>query len=347
MNKVHGFKGYDKNLQCRGFQYEVGKTYEHEGKAVTCESGFHFCEYPLDVFSYYPPADSRYTEVVGEGCADNGGQNDTKVCASKLTIGAEIGIPGIVKASIEYIKSHIDADKKEANTGDSSVASNTGDRSMASNTGNRSMASNTGNRSMASNTGDRSMASNTGYSSMASNTGYSSMASNTGDSSVASNTGYRSMASNTGDRSMASNTGDSSVASNTGDWSMASNTGDSSVASNTGYSSMASNTGDRSMASNTGDWSMASNTGNRSMASNTGYSSMASVEGNESIAVAIGYASKAKGALGCWIVLGEQKQDDEYNWHLVDVQCFKVDGEKIKADTFYKLKDGQPIEAEE
>ena len=302
MSKVHGFKGYDKNLQCRGLQYEVGKTYEHEGKAVTCESGFHFCEYPLDVFSYYPPADSRYTEVVGEGCADNSGQNDTKVCASKLTIGAEIGISGIVKASIEYIKSHIDADKKEANTGYRSVASNTGNRSMASNTGDWSMASNTGYRSVASNTGNSSVASNTGYSSVASNTGNRSVASNTGNSSVASNTGYSSVASNTGNRSVASNTGNSSVASNTGDW---------------------------SMASNTGDWSMAS------------------VEGNESIAVAIGYDSKAKGALGCWIILGEQKKDDEYNWHLVDVQCFKVDGEKIKADTFYKLKDGQPIEAEE
>ena len=74
---------------------------------------------------------------------------------------------------------------------------------------------------------------------------------------------------------------------------------------------------------------------------------IAAVSGKESVAMAIGYDSKAKGALGCWIVLGEQKQDDEYNWHLVDVQCFKVDGEKIKADTFYKLKDGQPIEAEE
>ena len=63
--------------------------------------------------------------------------------------------------------------------------------------------------------------------------------------------------------------------------------------------------------------------------------------------MAIGYDSKAKGALGCWIILGEQKQDDNCDWHLVDVQCFKVDGEKIKADTFYKLKDGQPIEAEE
>ena len=63
--------------------------------------------------------------------------------------------------------------------------------------------------------------------------------------------------------------------------------------------------------------------------------------------MAIGYDSKAKGALGCWIVLGEQKQDDNYDWHLVDVQCFKVDGEKIKANKFYKLKDGQPIEAEE
>ena len=83
------------------------------------------------------------------------------------------------------------------------------------------------------------------------------------------------------------------------------------------------------------------------MASNTGDQSVASVSGKESVAMAIGYDSKAKGALGCWITLGEQKQDDKYNRHLVDVQCFKVDGEKIKADTFYKLEDGQPIEAEE
>ena len=257
MSKIHGFKGYNKDLQCRGFQYEIGKTYEHEGKAVTCESGFHFCEYPLDVFGYYPPADSRYTEVVGEGCADNSGQDDTKVCASKLTIGAEIGIPGIVKASIKYIKSHIEAGKEEKQEGD---------------------------------------------------------------------------------RSAATNTGAWSAATNTGAWSAATNTGDRSAATNTG---------DRSAATNTGDRSAATNTGNQSAATNTGAWSAASVSGKESVAMAIGYDSKAKGALGCWIVLGEQKQDDEYNWHLVDVQCFKVDGEKIKADTFYKLKDGQPIEAEE
>ena len=266
MSKVRGFKGYDNNLRCRGFQYEIGKTYEHEGKAVTCESGFHFCEYPLDVFGYYPPATSRYTEVVGEGCADNSGQGDSKVCASKLTIGAEIGILGIVKASIEYIKSHIDAEKEEKQEG---------------------------------------------YRSAATNTGYQSAATNTGNRSAATNTGYQSAATNTGDQSAATNTGDQSAATNTGDWS---------AATNTGY---------QSAATNTGDWSAAS------------------VSGKESVAMAIGYDSKAKGALGCWIVLGEQKEGDDGAYRLVDVQCFKVDGEKIKADTFYKLKDGQPIEAEE
>ena len=87
----------------------------------------------------------------------------------------------------------------------------------------------------------------------------------------------------------------------------------------------------------------ATNTGNQSAATNTGNQSAATVTGKESVAMAVGYDSKAKGALGCYIVLAEWKQiDGEY--HIVDVQSVKVDGETIKADTFYKLIDGKFVE---
>ena len=98
------YKGFDKNLQCRGFQYEIGKEYEEE-KAEACNCGFHACERPLDVFAYYAPEDSRYCEVEQDGELSKR-NDDSKVASTKIKIGAEIGIPGLVKAQIEYVKSH-------------------------------------------------------------------------------------------------------------------------------------------------------------------------------------------------------------------------------------------------
>ena len=105
MNEViKSFKGFDKDLKCRGFQYEVGKEYE-EPAASVCNSGFHACEMPIEVFGYYPPCDgSRYCSVEQYGEISKAG-DDYKISSSKIKIGAEIGIPGIVKAQIEYVKS--------------------------------------------------------------------------------------------------------------------------------------------------------------------------------------------------------------------------------------------------
>ena len=211
------YKGFDKGLKCRDFQYEIGKEYEEERTEI-CDTGFHACENPLDVFGYYAPADSRYCEV--ELDANDQKSDDSKRVGKKISIKAEIGIAGIIKAGLEYIKDQVnwDDDKK----------SNTGNRSAATNTGNRSAATNTGN------------------------------------------------------------------------------------------------------------WSAATNTGNWSAAT---------VKGKESVAMAIGYNSKAKGSLGCFIVLAEYKELGG-KYHIVDVKSAKVDGEKIKPDTFYKLINGEFVEAD-
>ena len=239
------YKGFDKDLKCRDFQYEIGKEYEEE-RAEICDTGFHACENPLDVFGYYAPADSRYCEVDLD--ANDQKSNDSKRVGKKISIKAEIGIAGIIKAGVEYIKDQVnwDDDKK----------------------------------------------------------------SNTGDQSAATNTGYR------------------SAATNTGSWSAATNTGDRSAATNTGYRSAATNTGDQSAATN------------------TGYRSAATVEGKESVAMAIGRNSKAKGSIGCFIVLAEWKEFEDETYHIVDVKSAKVDGAKIKPDTFYKLVNGEFIAEE-
>ena len=117
------YKGTDKNLQCRGFQYEIGKEYV-EDKADLCHAGFHGCERPLDVFAYYYPANSRYFEAELDDVSDQR-ESDSKVCGKRIKISAEIGIPDLIEAQIEYVNTHATSghtDPKAANAGNYGAA---------------------------------------------------------------------------------------------------------------------------------------------------------------------------------------------------------------------------------
>lgn len=116
------YKGFDKDLKCRGFQYEIGKEYEEE-KASACNCGFHACEMPIEVLGYYEPGkQSRYCEVEQSGYLSRHSA-DTKVASTKIKIGAEIGIPGIVKAQVEYVKERAIESKTHHSTGSRSANS--------------------------------------------------------------------------------------------------------------------------------------------------------------------------------------------------------------------------------
>ncbi|MDD7511027.1 MAG: hypothetical protein PUK21_01395 [Peptostreptococcaceae bacterium] len=165
-------------------------------------------------------------------------------------------------------------------------------------------------------------------------TGDRSASSATGDSSASSATGYRSASSATGDRSASSATGYSSASSATGD---------SSASSATGYSSASSATGYRSASSATGDRSASSATGDSSASIVTGECSEASVDGKKAIACALGYDCKAKGKIGCWLVLVD-RYGRKNDYKIKDVKAVIVDGEEIKKDTYYKLVSGEVVE---
>ena len=124
---MKAYKGMNKDMQCHdGFQYEPGKTYQMDGPVEVCERGFHACERPLDLFAYFPPAGSRFFEVEQSGSLDRvDGESDSKVASSEIKIGAEIGIPGLVKAHIEYTKAHTTTehtDPKQATAGNYGAA---------------------------------------------------------------------------------------------------------------------------------------------------------------------------------------------------------------------------------
>ena len=203
---IKGFKGFDKDLKCRGYQYELGQDFQEEGKIEACSKGFHFCENPFDVFSYYPPSAengiNRYCVVEGGGSIDKD-SDDTKIACSKLHISAEIGLKGLVEAGIKFILDKVNwKDCKESNTGNYSAATNTGNQSAAQ------------------------------------------------------------------------------------------------------------------------------------------------VSGKDSIAIVTGKDSKAKGSIGCWIVLTERGDWDGNTYPIKEVKAVKVDGGLIKPDTYYKLDNGEIIPCE-
>ncbi|EDR4902094.1 hypothetical protein QJ482_00435 [Salmonella enterica] len=180
------FKGFNKELKCRDFQFEIGKTFHHDGKVEACGSGFHACEFPFDVFSYYPPAESRYAETISFGVTDREEEGDTKIASASITIKAELTLPQFIQRGIEWIWSKIDKSlEQQIMSGNWSAATNTGNCSAATNTGNCSAATNTGNWSAATNTGNWSAATNTGDWSAATNTGNWSAAEVSGSQSVA------------------------------------------------------------------------------------------------------------------------------------------------------------------
>ena len=284
------YKGTDKDMKCRGFQYKLGEAAVFDGEPHLCRAGLHACEQPIDVLNHYAPNESRYFEADAEEVTDERESNDSKIVAKKMMLKAEIGVPGLVKAQIEYVKNQIGFEDaiKRANAEKENHA--------------------TGNQGAASATGDQGAASATGY---------QGAASATGNQGAASATGYRGAASATGDQGAASATGNQGAA------------------SATGYRGAASATGDRGAASATGDQGAASATGDRGAASATG---------KAGVALAAGYECKAKGALGCAICCVERGEWDGNTYPIIAIKAAIVDGEKIKADTWYRLKNGEFVE---
>ena len=287
---IKSYKGFNKDMTCRGFQYEEGKEYEEE-TADVCHSGFHACEHPLDCLGYYSPNESVYHEVEQSGEFDRG-EDDSKVASTKIKVGVRLDVAGLVKAAIDFTMSRV---KKEARSDEDCGASSA--------TGYCGASSATGDYGASSATGNCGASSATGYKGASSATGYKGASSATGDCGASSATGYK------------------------------------------GASSA------------TGDYGASSATGNCGASSATGYKGASSANDSESVAVAWGYKGKAMGVIGSHIVLAEwkyigSKEDDRYDraeqeaWEFVGAKMFRVDGEKVKPDTWYRLENGELVEVE-
>ena len=314
---ISGYKGFDKDFTCRGFQYEVGREYTCE-EAVICQQGFHLCENPLHVLRYYSPTTSRFAEAEGRGNLERH-KADSKVACTKIKINGEIDLKGLINAGMDFVFSRVkwgEADTSQTH-GDYSAAQTHGFYSAAQTHGDSSAAQTHGNSSAAQIHGDYSAAQTHG------------------DSSAAQTHGFYSAAQTYGSYSAAQTHGNSSAAQTHGSSSAAQTHGFYSVAQTHGSSSAAQTHGDSSAAQTHGSYSAAQTHGNYSAAQ---------VDGKQSIAVSTGFKGKAKGALTCWLTLAEWAQING-DWQIKCVKSALVDGTVIKADCWYTLKGGEFTEA--
>ena len=292
--KIKAYKAFDKDLSCRGFKYKVGKEYEETGDIKACEKGFHACPYPLDVFGYYAPAGSRFCEVEQSGKIDD--SESDKVCSSKIRIGAELDIRGLVKAAVSYVKERC-TNECNAKPGKPATAGNRG----AATAGDGGAAT-AGNRGAAT-AGDSGAATAGNYG--AATAGYRGAAT----------AGYRGAAT-------AGNYG-AATAGNRG----AATAGDGGAA-----------TAGDSGAATAGD-SGAATAGDRGAATARGKAST----GSNGLSVARGKNVQVKGGIGAILVIAEER-DDTYD--IVDWKAVAVDGEVVKADTWYRLENGELVEVD-
>ena len=205
---MKAYTGFDKDLKCRGFQYEVGKEYEEENASL-CKKGFRACENPLDTFRYYAPTDSRYCEVEIE---DNGerSSDDSKVCGKHIRIGAEIGLKGVINAGVRFVFDKCESAAEECASGWRGNAAASGE------SGNAAASGNLGNAAAS---GERGNAAASGESGNAAASGWRGNAAASGESGTAAVTGWHGKASAIGKQCVAVAWGADSVARGTmGNW---------------------------------------------------------------------------------------------------------------------------------
>ena len=197
-NKIISYKGFDENMQCRGFQYEVGKEYEMDGEIKCCERGFHACESPMEVWDYYDMLTSRFAKVEQSGKIDKE-DNSTKVCSSKIKISAELKLADIIKLGVEWIKDVTSPSKVKA-TGE-----------LNDNGGNYAKIGSSGYSAQIGSSGNYAQIGSSGYYAKIGSSGYSAQIGSSGNYAKIGSSGNYAQIGSSGDYAQIGSTGEDSV----------------------------------------------------------------------------------------------------------------------------------------
>jgi hypothetical protein len=282
MAAIKSYKGFDKNLKCRDFQYEIGKEYEMYGEIKVCSRGFHACESPFDVFDHYTMIDSRFCEVEQDGNISKEDRG-TKICSSKIKIKAELKLADMINLGVEWLKEITSPEKIKTSIKDNS-------------SGNYAQIGSSGDDAQIGSSGD--------------------------DAKIGSSGNYAQIGSSGNDAKIGSSGDDAKIGSS----------GDDAQIGSSGDDAQIGSSGDDAKIGSSGNYAQIGSSGNGAKIDSTG-------EG--CVIMCAGINSVAKASKGSWITLSEWSYSDKKQRYIpVCVKTEFVDGEKIKADTYYKLAGG-------
>ena len=307
-NVITSYKGFDKNMKCRGFQYEVGKEYEMDGEVKCCNQGFHACKSPMEVWDYYDMLDSRYAEVEQSGKID-AGENSTKVCSSRIKIKAELKLADIINIGVEWLKDITSPSKVKAD-------------GVLNDNGNR-----------------RKQIGSSGYSAQIGSSGNYAQIGSSGNYAQIGSSGYSAKIGSSGDYAKIGSSGDSAQIGSSGNYAKIGSSGNYAKIGSSGDYAKIGSSGYSAQIGSSGDYAQIGSSGNYAKIDSTG---------EDSVIMCAGNSSRAKAKVGSWITLAEWKWSDEKKRDVpVCVKTEYVDGDNIKADTWYQLKNRKFVEVTE
>ena len=328
--KIISYKGFDKDLKCRGFQYEIGKEYEEKDIEI-CSRGFHACENPLDVFSYYDMTGSRFCEVEQSGEIQKK-DDDTKVCSSKISIKAELKLADMINLGVEWLKEKTNPSKiinmitdekswddaQIGSSGDYAQIGSSGNRAKIGSSGNDTQIGSSGNYARIGSSGNYARIGSSGYGARIGSSGYGAQIGSSGDDARIGSFGYGARIGSSGnDARIGSSGNDAQIGSS-------------------GYGAQIGSSGNRAQIGSSGNRAQIGSSGNDAQIDSMGENSVIMCAGNNSI---------VKAKIGSWITLAEWRHMD--GKHIpVCVKTEYVDGERIKEDTWYKLENGEFVECD-
>ena len=291
MAAIKSYKGFDKNLKCRDFQYEIGKEYEMDGEIKVCSRGFHACESPLEVFDYYPMIGSRFCEVEQDGNISKEDRG-TKICSSKIKIKAELKLADMINLGVEWLKEITSPEKIKTSIKDNS----SGYDAQIGSSGNYAQIGSSGNYAQIGSSGNYAQIGSSGYDAQIGSSGYGAKIGSSGYGAKIGSSGYGAKIGSSGNYAQIGSSGDGAKIGSSGNYAKIGSSGDDAKIDSTG-------------------------------------------EG--CVIMCAGINSVAKASKGSWITLSEWSYSDKKKRYIpVCVKTEFVDGEKIKADTYYKLAGG-------
>ena len=330
---MKGYKAFKKGMVCRDKQYKENTIFEEENAGI-CQRGMHFCKNPLDVLDYYPLVDndgnmSEFAEVEAlDECKTDGNK---KYCTKKLKIGAKIGFPALVQASVNLELEKVPTDETKTKTTSKNYAQigSSGYSAQIGSSGYSARIGSSGNSAQIGSSGYFAQIGSSGNSARIGSSGDFAKIGSSGDFAKIGSSGYSAQIGSSGYSAQIGSSGDSAQIGSSGDSAQIGSSGDSARIGSSGYSAQIGSSGDSARIGS------------------SGYSARITSTGNYSVVCCAGDNSIAKAKIGSWITLSEWKFHKEKEVNIpICVKTEYVDGKKIKADTFYKLENGKFIECE-